>query len=391
MRRLLAALIALGFAACERPPVDSTEDTRQQAQLSHIAGDLVVQSKARGNVVVLLFDAFHPPPPTGTGRPLSFTVVPKDVVFAHASDGESGPFTAPYAFSVVAPGSYLLKGFVDANDDFIPWYFATADVDLGDVGGAAVDPVTFQPRVITIDTATAADHVPVSFSDAARVPVDRPAFNAGPLAQVNLGSNPQVVLTLTVQPVNQGVLRQASPVFLARFIDDNGDGVPDTNADGSPKMWPRVVVRKTDASSVLLDENDLDKNGIIDDTGQDYDHVNPMNGGTIPADGKPDLVVLAAGFDPTSIAPMLLDSMGQVKPAPTPVTQLTLVVKALALDARDPTALVPLKAVPPGKYAIYVIQETGQTWRVPNELMPGVGGALGLPELGTEAFVLAVP
>ncbi len=38
-----------------------------------------------------------------------------------------------------------------------------------------------------------------------------------------------------------------------------------------------------------------------------------------------------------------------------------------------------------------MIQSTGQTWRVPNELTPGVGAALGLPELGTEAFVLAVP
>ncbi len=394
MRTLLLTSAVL-LAACDRPAVDPTADPRQQAQHTRITGDVVVQSKARGNVVVLLFDAAHPPPPQGTGRPLSFALVPKETVFAHAADGDSGPFTAPYAFSPIAPGSYLIKGFIDANADFVPWYWATGDVDTGDVGGAAVDPVTFQPRVITVDASTPADGVAVSFSDAARVPVDRPVFQAGAAPLAHLGATP-IQVTLSLQAITDGFIQQKQPVFLARFIDANGDGQPDMNADGSYAMWPRVIVRKTDqhdqnAPNPLVDENDLDHNGILDDTGADYDHVNPVNGATIPADGKPDLVVLAAGIDPSSFAMQLLDGMGNVKPTPTVVTELPVVVKPLALDASDPTAPVPLKTVPTGHYAVYVIQETGQVWRVPNELMPGVGAPLGLPEEGTQAFQIAVP
>lgn len=391
--RTLLALVALALVAgCDRPPVDSTEDPRQQANLSHISGNLVVQSKARGNVVVLLFDAAHPPPPQGTGRPLSFTVIPRETVFAHAADGDSGPFTAPYSFSLVAPGEYILKGFIDTNADFIPWYFCTGDVDLGDVGGAAVDPITFQPRVITVDAETPADDVPVSFSDTAKVPVDRPVFSPGPAMTIPVQTMTPTAITLTVEPVNQGVMQQKQPIFLARFIDDNGDGQPDDkNGDGVPDMWPRVIVRKVNTDNPLLDENDLDKNGIIDAIGADYDHVNPMNGLPIPADGKPDAVVLAAGIDPTMLAPMLLDNMGHVKPQPTPVAQLSVVIRYLALDASDPTKPAPLAKVPGGKWAIYVIQETGQTWRVPNELMPGVALPLGLPEIGDQQDMLTTP
>jgi hypothetical protein len=388
MRKLLA--LALVAAACDRPPVDSTEDQRQQANLSHISGNVVVQSKARGNVVVLLFDAAHPPPPDGTGRPLSFTVIPQQTVFGNAASGDSGPFTAPYSFSLVAPGAYILKGFVDANLDFIPWYFCTGDVDQGDVGGAAVDPVTFLPRVISVDANTPADGVPVSFSDTATVPVDRPVFSPGPTQAITVQpSMTPTGITLTIEPVNQGVILEKAPIFLARFIDNNGDGQPDdANGDGIPDMWPQVIVRKVDKNNPLLDENDLDKNGIIDATGADYDHLNTMNGNMIPADGKPDAVVLAAAINPADpsfpLAPLLLDNMGHVKPQPTPVTKLPVLIKYFALDASDPAKPVPLYKVPGGQWAIYVIQETGQTWRVPNELMPGVALPLGLPEIGDQ-------
>ena len=51
---------------------------------------------------------------------------------------------------------------------------------------------------------------------------------------------------------------------------------------------------------------------------------------------------------------------------------------------------VALKSVPPGRYAITLVQFTGQTWRVPNELQPAVADATGLPAFESQAFVFEV-
>lgn len=390
-------IAALALFACEPPPVVPGADKRQNTQLSRIEGELVVASAARGDVVVLLFDAARPPPPAGTGRPLTFTVVPRAQLFAGAADGGLGPFTAPYVFSLVAPGRYTVRAFVDANADFIPWYGVTGEVNQGDVGGAAVDAVTRAPREVVIgeDLAPALG-VPVSISDAARVPVDRPVFKsldgAAELA-LSAGGPPRVV-ELALNPLSEGLIHQAAPAFLARFVDDDGDGAPDdANGDGAPDLWPRVVVRKLagDAEGVgLLDENDLDKNGVLDEGGEDYEHLNPATGQRVPPDGKPDLVVLAAGLDPTDLAPLLLDAGGKVKPQATPVARLKLVIRPTALDASVAGAPAPLLALPSGRYAVVVIQQTGQTWRTPNELSPGIAERLGFPAVASQAFTVVV-
>ena len=395
MRRALVFLLLL--TACEEVPVVPGADKRQNTRASRIEGELVVTSTARGNAIVLLFDAARPPPPAGTGRPLSFTVVPRDELFGGAADGDGGPFTARYSFSLVAPGRYLIRAFIDSNGDFIPWYGVTGEVNAGDVGGAAVDALTRANREIVIgEGLEPALDVPVSISDAARVPVDRPVFrNLDGAAEVTVtaGGMPRIV-DLVPNPINDGLVHQGQPAFLARFLDDNLDGVPDdANGDGVPELWPRVVVRKLTAvegKNPLLDENDLDRNSVLDEGGVDYDHVNPTNGQTIPADGASDLVVLAAGFDPTPIAAQLVDSMGRVKPTPTPVAQLRLVIRATALDASGATP-VPLKTLPAGRYAIVLIQQTGQTWRVPNELSPGIAEAIGFPAVASQAFQVVVP
>lgn len=388
---------ALALFACEPPPVVPGADKRQNTQLSRIEGELVVASAARGDVVVLLFDAARPPPPAGAGRPLTFTVVPRGQVFAGAADGGLGPFTAPYAFSLVAPGRYTVRAFVDANADFIPWYGVTGEVNQGDVGGAAVDAVTRAPREVVIgeDLAPALG-VPVSISDAARVPVDRPVFKsldgAAELA-LSAGGPPRVV-ELALNPLSEGLIHQAAPAFLARFVDDDGDGAPDdANGDGAPDLWPRVVVRKLagDAETTgLLDENDLDKNGVLDEGGLDYEHLNPATGQKVPPDGKPDLVVLAAGLDPTDLAPLLLDAGGKVKAQATPVSRLKLVIRPTALDASAAGAPAPLLALPSGRYAVVLIQQTGQTWRTPNELSPGLAERLGFPAVASQAFTVVV-
>ncbi|MEW5741572.1 MAG: hypothetical protein AB1938_21825 [Myxococcota bacterium] len=398
MTRALLFSSLLVLTACEPPPVFPGADKRANTVTGRIEGEVVVASAARGNVVLFLYDAARPPPPEGTGRPITFTVVPQDVLFAHAAPGDLGPHVAPYAFSLVPPGRYLIKGFVDASQDFVPWYGVTADTNTGDVGGAYVDPVTRAAKVVEVGVDANQVPIPalgvtVSFSDAARVPVDRPVFQETTGATSATLRSTAIRLLVDAFPIDAEGVYQPAPIFLARLVDANGDGVPDdSNGDGVPDFWPRVVVRKlAEGQSVLLDENDLDKNGVLDSEGVDYEHVNPMSGATIPADGKPDLCVLAAGFDFTALLPQLVDSMGRPNPAPTPVTRLELVVQPRAIDASDPLRPQVIKGVPAGKYAVTIIQQTGQTWRLPNELTPGLGDAVGLPAIVSQSFVVEVP
>ena len=356
-----------------------TADTRQNEVASRIEGDVIVTGSARGNAVIFLYDAARPPPPAGTGRPLTFTTLSRARLFGDSETG-NGPFTAPFTFSLVKPGSYLVRGLIDVSDDFIPWYGVTADSNTGDVGGAAIDPVTRAPRVITIEGGPALD-VAVSFSDAARIAVDRPAFQVAtqaPAATVMPGQ-PPVVLELKPQPIDEGPVKQPQPVFLAQLIDDDRDGVPDDrNGDGVPDQWPRVVVRK------LADGDNL----LADDQG-DYTHV--VNNTPQSPDGVPDTVVLAAGIDPTENLPLLVDAMGAPRPQPVPVTKLKVVIRPVALDGTNPLQPVPLVSMPSGRYALILIAPTGQTWRVPNELAPGVGSRFGLPELASQGFLIQVP
>mgnify|MGYP001582055767 CR=1 FL=1 len=381
-------VVALTLLGCEAPGVFPGADKRQNTHSGRIEGQVIVSTATRGRIVLFLYDAARPPPPTGTGRPLTFTVVSRESVFGAALENETGPFTAPFAFSLVAPGRYLIRGFIDSNDDFIPWYGVTADATQGDVGGGAIDPATRATRVVEVGTDEAGQpipalDVPVSFSDAAKVPIDRPIFSVvGGMDSVTLSGTPKVI-ELQATVINEGVMNQPTPAFMVRFIDDNLDGVPDdANGDGVPEVWPRVVVRKLPfEKSPLLDENDLDKNGIVDAEGEDYEHANGEK------DGKPDVVVVAAGFDVTEYAPSLFDAMGRVKLTPTIVPKLRLVLQPRAFDVSAPTSPQLLRGVPVGRYAITVIQLTGQTWRVPNELGLDVPG---LPLIASQSFVVQV-
>ncbi|MFL5321924.1 MAG: hypothetical protein ACJ790_19845 [Myxococcaceae bacterium] len=395
-----AALIFLLLAACDVPPVKPSADLRQQTSSSRIEGNVVLTTKARGNVVVFLFDASRPPPPAGTGRPLSFTVISEDTLFHGAAAGSSGPFTAPFAFSLVNEGTYLLRGFLDRDtcasgatpckpSDFVPWYGVTGEPNAGDVGGAQVDALTLATQTVTIakdehGELNSIDNVTVSFADSATVPVDRPAF----IVASSVPAGPITKLTLQSKPIDEGAIHEAKPAFLVRLVDDNADGVPDdANADGVPDIWPRVFLRKISplVPSGLVDENDLDRDGVLDETGVHYTHADGTD------DDTPDAVVLAAGIDPTPFLPLLFDNTGVPSFAPIPANELTVIVQPRAFDAANRSQLVPLKSIPAGDYSVTILQFTGQTWRLPNELEPSVAPGVGLPSVDGQDFFFTEP
>jgi hypothetical protein len=357
-------LAALGFtlcalASCGAPPVFAGADKLQQTRASRIEGSVIVNTASRGDVLLFLFNAAQPPPPEGSGRPVSFAVLSSDAVFGNAADEDAGPFTAPFSFSLVTPGRYLVRGFVDANADFIPWYSVTNEVNEGDIGGAALDAATHAPRVLEVRTDASGaplpvTDVPVTISDIARVSADRPAFEVS-VPSLALSGPAKVILR--AMPLTDALVWEPSACFLAHLVDQNGDGAPDdSNGDGAPDFWPRVAVRKMADDSLLSDE----------------------------------AVALEAGFDFSGILDNLNDANGQVKAAPSREAELALVIKPRAFDISDPAHPVALDAPPAGRYSITVIESTGQTWRVPNELAPALAGPLGLPAVESQAFAIEV-
>jgi len=436
-----AALVSLALLACGNPPVVPSADRADSGLTTTISGQVVFQGQARGDAVVFLYDAAHPPPPLGTAHPLAFTKVPADKLFSGALHDVSqpGPFAAAYTFPTVAPGNYLVIGFLDSDaciatpgpdcalGDFGPFYIVTREPNGGDLLGGHVDADGVPAPVVVPEPDTRGLLAPVAGVQvgigATPLP-DRPAFSvAVDPAQVPLDANGNATVNpaeptffaLRAAPISQPAVAEAQPAFLLRYVDDDHDGVPDLSPLGVPALWPKVFVRKiaepqaTSSSPLvaagLRDENDLDDDGILDARGQSYDHLALSDGGPpqrIPADAAPDLVLLPTAFvaDPiTSPQTALLPSQLYAQLAGAdggadvnkvvPLTELKLALLPQAVDA-SAGAPVPLAAMPPGRYAVIVEQYTGQSWRVPNELSGAVAPALGFGAVDSQSFTFTV-
>lgn len=391
IRRTVPLLVLAALACCERPPVVATADKQQQTVASRVSGQVVAQGRSRGNAIVFLFDATNPPPPAGTGKPISFTIVSEQALYGPALQGASaGPFAAPFTFSLVQPGSYILEGFLDHDEcvvgggsgcrvpDFNAFYKVTDEPNQGDVLGGAADPATLRPYVFTVaadsnGNLNAITDVSVGFSDAIGTePSDRPAFTVAPAMPRFPTDGGLLTMQLTATPIQAGVVdERRNGAFLVRYVDDNNDGQVDT-VNGVPQLWPKIVVRKTD---------DNDPTHLTDET---------------VSNGTPAAVVLAAGIYPTSSIFAALGPPSAPNRNPdgsfvvAPFPQLTVAVQHLALDAsKGPPA--PLPNVPSGDYALYALSFTGQTWRVPNELEAPVAAATGFTPVDTQSFVLQIP
>lgn len=439
MRAILRAqtILLLVLAACTAPPVQNSADRLNAPLTTTLSGQVVVQGPTRGDVLVLLYDAAHPPPPVGTGHPKAFAQIPASTVFAGAlHDSTPGPFAADYTFPTLAPGKYLLAAFLDSDGcllapsftcklgDFDPFYIVTREPNAGDLLGGhitsagALQPVTVpQPDVAGQLAAITGVQVVVG----GQALPDRPVFQVKvDPTQVTVDSKGNAAVQkgeptffeLDAQPVQQGPVDERQPAFLVRYVDDDHDGKPDLSPQGLPLLWPKVFVRKIadpDASASnpsvaagLRDENDLDDDGVLDATGKSYDHLDPDAGAVIPADAQPDLVVLPATlvadpitdpatvFVPTQLYAQLADATGNPDMTKVvPLTSLKLAILPAAVDASG-AAPVPLAKIPPGRYAVIVEQYTGQTWRVPNELSALVAPGVGLTAVTSQGFTFTV-
>ncbi len=226
---------------------------------------------------------------------------------------------------------------------------------------------------------------------------------------------PATFFALEARPVNAGAVLEAHPFFLVRYRDENGDGIPDVDGRGLPQMWPKVFIRKVAEvdpkhpsgidpliAAGLRDENDLANTGQLDAVGISYSAA-PSPLAPTADSATPSLVLIEAAITdpplpdgggiafPLSIFEQLtLPDGGPNMAAVLPLATLPMVLFPLALDARNPVNPSTLAGVPPGRYAVIVEQFTGQTWRVPNELEPGIAPELGTTALPDQGWVFTV-
>lgn len=294
------------------------------------------------SVVVFAFALDDPPPPLGGGSPRAVSVIRKQDF--------GSPTSAAYALGPLPTGTYTVRAFLDANDDFTAWFDVLNQPDGGDVGGGFLDAQGgFQ--TVTVDAALGATvDIPVIIDSAGTYPTNRPSFQVNGPAPVLSSSSVAVSLTALAEVEDVAVLQGVFPI---QWVDLNRDGVAeDVNGDGNPDVFPLVVAD-------LLDEDDASNQTLA------------APGVRIPGLVDPRQFV-GLGFpamDPTATSTVV------------PTNSLRVVFPALAV--RDGAPIAPV----PGRYRITLVNPFGQTWSVPNRLAEATGSRY----VDTQGVFLTVP
>ncbi len=344
---------ATGLQGCLEPPITDTAEAQ-----GVISGTVVYQGPvpapvegrpAAGNVLLFVYAEAAPPPPAGAGRPVTFSVVPRQALFGSTASGQ-GFHSAAFTIPLVPPGRYLMRALLDVDGDFEPFALVRSSASRGDVGGGAVDTTVNPPRfeVLEVRGGQQLRGVTVTLSAAAAgFPADAPAVTLPQDATFPRATTLPVRFRLDALAANtaedavtsQDLPGNGTPGLVVEFGDVDGDGVADdSDGDGFADVFPRVLLRRIANGSA---------DGLEDD---------------------PALTTIPCVVDPTS----LLGAW----PPPERIAAQGLWVRALdvlclpvAVDARQSPA-APLPQVPAGRYAVLLVSRLGQVWRVPNEFGP---------------------
>src|SRR2546430_11714933 len=159
MKRIV--MIAALLSACQKPPVapgldQFVCDGGVCGAPGVIQGSVVYAGTERGDAILLLFDTAALPPPDGTGTSAAAVArVPSTTLFANASAGSVGPFSAPFTFTQVPSGrSYQIRAFIDSKAEVDPFFDFTQSPRAGEpVGGYGEIGPDGQPRLLPIAVA----------------------------------------------------------------------------------------------------------------------------------------------------------------------------------------------------------------------------------------------
>lgn len=323
------------FSACAwDPPLDPEAPAVRNVLSGEV---LVTGTDTVAPTFVLLFDAAAPPPPEGTGSPLTFAAVPAEAY----TGGGAGVQAGRFALTGVPDGTWLLTALMDMDGDFQPLLSSHAGATCGDwVGAHLADLSTGEPAPVTVGGGVELDDVVVTVG--VEMTTERPAFALTAPSLVQTSTDPQLFRVDSIG-VASSVLTLAAPgtdpcgtSFLFYAPDADGDGAPDPHpepafaAAGLYDLWPKVYLRYLGAE--LEPGESWTAEAVV--------YPGPLLDGTAPVG------------------------------VPTPVTALDVVwVPAARHTFPDGSAAtVAAPNLPGGAWSVTVVSLTGQTWTVPNEL-----------------------
>lgn len=330
-----SVLLGLSGCAYEVPLDPNAPDI-----LNSISGSVVLSGvEEAATVIVLLYDANDPPPPEGTGAPLTLSTVP-----GSAFSGASGLLEADYLVSEIPDGDYLVAALMDVDGDFHPLIGSNAGATCGDYAGTyPVSATNLSSAVVSVEGGELVDGVTVVVAQ--EYPVERPAFYITPGADSVPASGFGGGFELTNTGIASELLEfadpgeECGPLFLIRYTDDDADGKPDPHplygANGPfYSAWPKIYLSYTGDGEIGLEEGEL------------Y-----VAEGVIAASSYPDGIgkLLNTTFPSATLAGYFVPGAQHIFP--------------------DGSAeIVSFEQVPRGSWSVTVVAETGQTWTVPNAL-----------------------
>jgi len=344
-------LSALSFAAaCGAPPVSNALDQYNcpsdggpctlPPPTGVIQGTVVYQGPRRGDVVLLLFAANNLPPPDGTATSaVELARVASATMFAGAAPGATGPFSAPYLFTEVAPGNYQIRAFIDLGGDFAPLFDFTQSPRAGaPIGGTVTFDAHGQPTLASFAVASNA----VAYEQVvlgAEVPFDPPAFQVASGSSMTFPQNIDRPQALVLQAFNPGVPHAdfGSPKFTVQLKPGADGGPQESDGDGLLDVYPQVSLLQTQALQA--------------------------DGTSLPVSGA-NAAIVPCKVLPISLWPLLVaQPAGQFG-----VDSITVLIEPFAVkfDSAGDTLLQP--QIPAGQYELVVAERTGQIWTLPNAL-----------------------
>jgi hypothetical protein len=362
--RTALLLSTILLPACEAfPRVDpSVEDVPGSVvQGTVMVGDDVA---APAPTILLMSAADDPMPPRGTGSPVTFATVNAGD-FGPAGEGVLG---APFAFTGVTPGDWLILGLMDVDRSFHPAVSALATPTCGDLSGWNLGVTPDASAGITVDEQVRLQGIVV-----------------GPLRRID-GPQPIASVSGSAALVPNESVRLIAVGVHAAFGDSLRLDVPDPGQAGEDGCeagfrFERVDADgngSADASALLPLVEDRWPRAIFQWMGTPIDTDD---------DGEPDDFDRGDVGDDVTIAAIGDPAPTHDLPAPGVQVDLSeLDVRFTGFGQRiDPDGTSTILAggdLPAGAWSLTLVSRQGQIFMLPNELDDTLAMSRALPPPG---------